>query len=80
MLRYTRGPCVAEQMFTDQILIRTEPTLRQALNEIARAEMTTTSEFVRRELRGVVARFRSVRPSDESDDDCPVAKEDQHHG
>ncbi|WP_375460025.1 hypothetical protein [uncultured Enterovirga sp.] len=48
---------MADTLFPELIQLRTEPFLRQALNDIARAECTSTSEFIRRELRLVVARY-----------------------
>lgn len=42
-------------LFGENIKIRTEPGLRDALHAIAGREKTTISEFLRRELRLIVA-------------------------
>ena len=49
-------------MFSQNILIRVEPELRDTLNAVARAEKTTASELARRELRSALASRRS-RPA-----------------
>ena len=44
-----RGP-----LFPKHIQIRVEPELRAAVEEAARADKTTASEFLRRELRSAL--------------------------
>ena len=45
-----------ESLFGDSIRVRAEPGLRDAINAAARKERTTASEFLRRELRGILSR------------------------
>lgn len=45
-----------ESLFGDSIRVRAEPGLRAAINAAARKDRTTASEFLRRELRGILSR------------------------
>ena len=47
---------MAGVLFPKSLQIRVDPELRAAVEEAARAEKTSASEFLRRELRQAIAR------------------------